>query len=273
VKKLIFKFSILLVCISSLNAAQWSYSLGLSDMLVKGAKPLSSAPNGDDSHTLGIQFGIYGQSDKDSKIQQSGYFKTIIDKDRDHLDPDHIPIWFLANYQAKMPFKTYESITLNAIFDADAKTNTVSSVEREFKFYAGGSAEYANSFFKTELKALLGRFALEIDDDVPKFKGFHRDALKEVSYGYSLAADARFSLSKNFGLTLGAQTWQSSGEMLENQYSLAVDYNSNSWIEKSKFIFSFVATQYNLDEYNQGAIHMLPWDEDYLFQAYMIIPF
>jgi len=274
-------FSILFLAFSThpLYASDWSLSFGANDMIVEGARPLEQAPNGSTSHTFGVQLGIYGRSDPASEVIQRGFFKVFADKDNDKLDPDHIPIWFMAGYQIKSHLSSITSKTsLHALLDLDYKGNTVSSVERQSKIFAGVRAKYTADVFSAGLKTTAGAYSLEIDDDVSKTRGYGRDDYKIITTGFSISADTLFTIYPALTLNLQAQTWQSADEWLENQYTLQLDYNANDWVAGSTFVFSIKHTEYNLDRYNNadpstpGFLTILPWNKDTLVQAYFVIP-
>lgn len=257
----------------------WALSFGAQDMDVEGARPLEQAPNGSTSHTRGIQVAIHGESKAGADIKQRGYFKVFMDRDQDKLDPDHIPIWFTGSYQAKKTLHQFtKNTSLNLLFDADSKSNSVSSIERTIKLFAGINAEYNNRAFSAGLKTTIGRYALEIDDDVPKTRGYTRSDLKEIEYAYSITADTRIALGDAFGISLIAQTWQTGDQWLENQIKFKIDYDSNDWVKDSTFVVSVLHTEYNLESYNHedksaaDYLPILPWNDDTLIQAYIIIP-
>ena len=267
------------VILSSLYAADWALSFGANDIIIKGARPLEDAPNGGTSHTPGIQLGIFGESNFESTIKQQGYFKVFIDWNKDKLDPDYIPMWFMGNYQAKAEMTSFSNnSSLNMLLDADFKINSVSSVEIITKLFPGVSVDYDNEISATSLKISAGQYAFEIDDDVPETRGYGREYLKRTEYAFSVMLDTRFALSDAFVLNLLAQTWKTGDQWLENQYKLQLDYDSGNWIKNSAFVVSILHTEYNLESYNKedktdpDYLPILPWNKDTLFQAYIVIP-
>lgn len=276
--KLVLTLLIMLVYTPA-NASQWALSFGANDMVVKNARPLEEAPNGDTSHTFGAQVALHGKSNREAAVQQSGYFKIFADKDKDHLDPDHIPIWFLGEYQAKSKLASLsKNSAIKMIFDAEYLSNTVSSIERKTKLFAGISAEYETRAFAASIKTNAGRYALEIDDDVPRIRGYDREGLKNIEIAYSIMADTNIALGEKFNLYMLAQTWQNGDQWLENQLKLQLNYDSNSWQKDSTVVVNITHTEYNLDSYNHadtGApdyLPILPWTSDTLIQAYIKIP-
>ena len=68
------------------EAAQWKYSLGVHDMLVGDV----------DSTTLGI--GSHAEVDDMTPADRHRYASFDVYRiDEDHLDPDHIPVWWETN--------------------------------------------------------------------------------------------------------------------------------------------------------------------------------
>jgi len=257
-------------------AFDWGISLGMHNMSVEGARPLEQAPDGSTSYTPGVQVAFHAKSDVETAFQQKGYFKFLIDWDQDDLDPDHIPVWFNGEYRANMNIVSFsERTALKMVLDADSKANSVSSVERTLKFFGGVKGEYESKTFSVGLKTTVGYYFLEIDDDVPKTRGYGRDNFRNTAFAYSVTADTQFALGDRFKLILLAQTWQAQGDWLENQYKIQLDYDSNSWIEGSTVSVSLLRSEYNLDPYQRDDTNLpiLPWSEDTLFQAYIVMPF
>mgnify|MGYP000477433631 CR=1 FL=1 len=272
---LLFNF----IITTSLYAADWALSFGANDIIIKGARPLEDAPNGGTSHTPGIQLGIFGESSFESTIKQQGYFKVFIDWNKDKLDPDYIPIWFMGNYHAKARLASFSNNTsLNMLLDADFKMNSVSSIELISKLFPGVSADYDNEILAASLKISAGRYAFEMDDDVPATRGYGREELKRTESAYSVMLDTRFTLADALALSLLVQSWKTDNQWLENQYKLQLDYDSNHWIKNSTFVVSLLHTEYNLESYNKedktdpDYLPILPWNKDTLLQAYIVIP-
>ncbi len=263
------------IVLSPSHAVGWALSYGINNLAVEGARPLDRAPDGSTSYTPGVQIALHGKSDSAATFQQSGYFKVFVDWDQDELDPDHIPIWFMGEYRGKMELVSFsQNTSLKILLDADSKANTVSSVERTVKLFAGISAEHNTKSFSMGLKTSFGLYFLEIDDDVPKTRGYVRDDFRNSELAYSIAADTQFALGDTFKLSLLAQTWRASGEWLENQYKLQLDYDSNDWVEDSTFVVSLLRSEYNLSIYQRSdiSVPILPWNEDTLLQAFIIVP-
>ncbi len=266
---------------SSLYAANWSLSYGVNDLIVNNIQSLKKQPDGNSSHTPGFQIGIYGDNtlNTNTLLKQSGYVKLLLDIDLDGLDPDHIPIWFLGDYQAKVElFSLSGKASLNMLLDFYYKENTVSSIERQTKLFYGANIKKNHDNFKWELKASIGRYALGIDDDVPKTRGYNRKELNRVEMAYSVMGEGGFFIADDYTISLMAQTWQTGEQWLENQYTLQLNVDVGEWFMGSMLVVSIQHTEYNLDSYNQANIaveewlSVLPWNKDTLLQTYIIIP-
>lgn len=273
---ILFNFSMVT---STAYAIDWNLSYGVHDFIVPDAAPLEAAPNGDDSHTYGVDVGFYAEHTTPSDILLRGSYTIYFDYDQDELDPDHLPVWFMFNFNAKgRLYQNDRHIVSDWLIDINAKRNTVSSIEKQFKFYPGIRAAYETEKFDLGIKLSIGQYALEIDDDVPKMRGYERRDMNMYTEARSVMIDTRIAFGKSTTLTATAQSWNSIDEWLENQYRLSLEYDSNGWIKDSVFTVSFERTVYNLDNFaymdtnDPAYVPILPWDEDMLIRAYIIVP-
>jgi hypothetical protein len=262
-----------------LYGAEVAFSFGAHDMVVPNARPLSQTiyeprGNGRDSHTVGFNVALYAKSDTGAFIEQFGHFRVFYDFDTDYLDPDHIPVWFIGEYEAKIALFTMQKYgRIMADVDFSGKANTVSSVERLLRFFGGVKYEYVGEQVSFESALLAGRYSLEFDDDTPAQRGYVRESLKEISLATSLKASFHYSLNKNFTLYGKVQEWQSSGELLEKYVELGMSIDSSEFIAKSRFYVEASYDWYNIDRYDkEGLLPIVPWDKDILFNAYIKIP-
>ena len=272
-----FAFSLLAL---NLYSAEFALSFGVHDMIVPNAKPLSQTiyevdGSGRDSHTLGVNVALHGKSDPDSFVLQEGYFRVLRDYDIDELDSDHIPIWFLGEYEAKIPFYSIQNYgRFLADLDISGKANTVSCVERLTRFFTGikyESPKEKKLYFDASL--LFGRYALEIDDDTPAMRGYTRESLKEINFAGSLKLNVAYDFTKDFSAYTTLQTWQSSSETLEKYVKVGFNYDTNEFLKGSKLYLEASYDWYNLDAYQRpGLMPILPWHEDMLINTYLKIP-
>lgn len=232
-----------------------------------------------DSHTLGAQAGFFVEHITDSNIRWKGDIDIYIDDDKDKLDPDHIPIWFETSFSVDGNLYRFSpAMNLQWQVTLDGKRNTVSSVEKQIKLFPGIVARYNSDKVYAGLTLAAGYYMLEIDDDVPRERGYDRDSFQNKTGAYSVAADTRVMLGKSFGIYAAAQTWNDGSDWLENKYTAVFSYHTDSWIADSLINLSVEYTQYNLDPYdyqNQSAPGyqaILPWDRDTLVKLYVDIP-
>ncbi len=249
----------------SAQAIDWRIGFGGHDIIVEQA----------DSHTLGVNAKFSFVHYTESGILLSGDMNVFIDHDKDKLDPDHIPVWFDTEFLAKGAlFKISDTSHINWEVELDGRRNTVNSVEKQFKLMPALSYEFRTDAFDFGVKAGAGGYFLEIDDDVPKTRGYDRSDYQNKTGAYTLAADTRIGLGSSFDLEGKAQHWNDGSDWLENKYSVNLNYHSDSWIEDSVFVISIEHTEYNLDHYakvpldDPDYLPILPWDNDTLVNAW-----
>ena len=266
-------YSRLLILISTfttpLYAADWKMNLGAHDFVVAQ----------ENSHTFGAGIGLSVSHTTNRDILLTANFDTFLDMDIDQLDEDHIPIWFTSQFSAEGLIRALSKNTsVNWLMTFDSKTNTVSSVEQQFKLMPGINIGYNSRTFSIGSAFLAGYYFLEIDDDVPKQRGYTRHDLQNKSAAASLIADMHFALADNLEFYASAQQWHDGDTWLENQYALSLSYNANSWINDSKIIISAEHSKYNLDPYANQPQNapdyqpILAWDNDTMIRAYINFP-
>lgn len=261
--RLAFLLAGLTLISTALNAANVSLTFGGHDYIVQD----------ENSHTFGTNIGIIGEGVSDSGIRLNGSFTLFIDNDKDHLDPDHSPIWYKTDAQAIGEiYQPRQDVQLDWIIRFDGKCNTVSSVECEFKAFGGLRAEYKTSDLKIGLNATGGYYFLEIDDDVPKEYGYDRSDYKNDAMAYSVMADGEIKLAPKTKVYGRIQQWKDGSQWLENQYELVLNYDLSQWLKDSTFSIEAEHTKYNLEPYQKvGLPIILPWDNDTLIRVYLTI--
>lgn len=262
------------VCLSLIGsfnaeALDWRIAFGAHDTFVEQV----------DSHTFGAGASFSLSHVTESNILLTGALDIFIDHDKDKLDPDHIPVWFSSDYMAKGElFELSPNSAFHWEVELSGRRNTVSSVEKQMKLFPSIGYEYRSKAFDAGLKAGGGYYFLEIDDDVPRMRGYDRGDFQNKTGAYTLAGDTRIALGTSFDLSAKAQHWNDGSEWLENRYSVALSYDSNSWVEDSVFIMSVEHTEYNLDPYAKVSLDdpdylpILPWDNDTLVRVYIDMP-
>ena len=251
-------------------SAEWQYYLGAHDLSVPDV----------DSQTFGINVTFYNDHVTDGGIALDTAVDFFLDHDKDHLDPDHIPIWWMVDFEAKKSFfEPTPNVTLDWLLDIDTKANTVSSVERQIKALPGIAAEYANASFDASLKASAGYYFLEIDDDVAKTFGYTRDDFRHSTSAVALSADIGMAIASSGRLSGSLAEWSDGSAWLEKQFLLSMSFDTNLWRPGSKVLFEAEYTQYNLDHYvpseptTSPYSPILPWDDDVLFRLSFVSAF
>lgn len=255
----------LIICLFAATGARagdiaWRYALGVQNMTVPDV----------DSNTWGVSAAFSAEKTLPSEIHWLVSGITYVDHDKDHLDPDHIPVWWQFHAGIDGPL-THGSGPwgLAWVADADTKANTVSAVEREIKAMPGLALRWKGAHTTAELKAAAGYFFLEIDDDVPKERGYGRDDFRHNAFAGSLACDGSCDLGASWQLLGHAQTWFDGDGWLENRFSAELRCNVGHWHRDSYLSLSVEVNQYNLDPYSPSAatgpyLPILPWNDDRL---------
>ena len=134
------------------------YSLGMHDFMVE-----------EKTHTLGINTRVHTTYAVNNNTKHDAYFEILTEYDVHEQDPDHIPVWFRAEYNFEsLIVKPDNEFTLKNIIDFNWKMNTVSSVEQYVKLGTGLAFYFSENSLTVVPKVLVGTYYLEIDDDIPK---------------------------------------------------------------------------------------------------------
>jgi len=260
----------------NLHAADIGLSFGAHDMMVSNID--TPEFDGGTSHTLGADLGLFANHETERGIRIDAVLDFYLDRDTDHLDPDHIPFWYKFRFDVDGPlYQINQKITLRWLIEMKNKINTVSSIEREVKQFLGADIEYKSSDLYIALKGYSGFFYLEIDDDAPAPYGYERRDLGNGTSAISLMLDTRFNLTEALLLKASIQNWSSVGvgsSWLQNEFIVDLSYSTDQWIKGSKVHLNIDAIKYNLDPYYRAdlGVPVLPWDNDTLVKSYMSIP-
>ncbi len=275
IRSILFAFGLFL-SVPSVHAAEWGLSLGTHDMMVADID--TPEFNNGNSHTYGLNLGIFADQITESGILIQGNGEMFLDIDRDKLDPDHIPLWFKVRLLADGTLYSVNRLFgFHWLVDVRAKQNTVSGIENDMKQFIGVGLAYDNGTVNLALNGYGGFYYLEIDDDVPFTYGYERRDLGHGTDALSVMAEGTVALGKAFQLYGRLQTWSSVGvasDWLENEYIIELRYDSDAWISLSHLNLKIDHIQYNLEPYYRSdlGVLVLPWDNDTLIQAYMTIP-
>ena len=128
-------------------ATDWLYSIGVHDIAV----------NDVDSHTYGIAAGLLVDDRTDSGRHFFGDVDLFWDHDQDHLDSDHIPIWWQVHVGSDgQLWKPSSGFHVDWTVDANTRANTVSSVERQITALPALVARFDGEKFRAGLRAGAG---------------------------------------------------------------------------------------------------------------------
>lgn len=255
--------------VSAEEQTQWHYSLGIHDFVV----------DEENSHTFGANMSLYIAHQTASDIQLSALLDVYLDVDVDDLDPDHIPVWFKSDYAAIGElYRVNPAFFLGWQVDLQGKRNTVSSVEKQIKLFPALTANYQGQRMLAQLKAGAGYYFMEIDDDVPRTRGYDRGDFGNDGLAYTAMGSFGLDITPKLHMNIAAQTWHDGDAWLEDQYRFDLTYQTNFWAEHSQWVLDIEHTQYNLDHYAKVDVNspdylpILPWDNDTLVRLSLIVP-
>jgi hypothetical protein len=238
------------------NADEWRYWVGLHDFSVPDV----------DSHTYGAFGGV--SIDKQTKTGRhlAGSIDLYLDRDKDDLDPDHIPIRWDVHLGSDGELWQADRTHIGWTADIDTRMNTVSSVEREITALPAIVSWYDGAHVRPSLKAGAGWFFLEIDDDVPKTRGYDRSDFRNSTLAYSAAGDLTIKLGACCEVFGQAQSWWDSDVWLQNQYEAGLHVHGG-WMKHGELVLDADVYEYNLDVYQRaGEPAILPWNDDLLIR-------
>ena len=240
------------------EAAGWRYSLGVHDTYV----------GEEDSNTFGINASVLFQHTTASGTHLAGATEVFLDRDKDDLDPDHIPVWWRLHLSADSSlWQPTDALGVSWVASVNTKVNTVSSVEREIKAMPGLTLHYRSDPCKAALEGDAGWFFLEIDDDVAKERGYRRDDFRNSTFAGSVAGRLSMELGDSLLLSGRAQDWFDHDGWLENQYLVELRYRLGGTARGPELVLAYELTEYNLDHYTPSnpdgeVLPILPWDRD-----------
>lgn len=247
----------LTIASSPVEAAQWRYALGVHNMEVRDV----------DSSTYGI--GGHAEVDDVTAADRHRYasLDVYLDRDRDHLDPDHIPVWWETNLGiADKLWEGSRKMFMGWVVQ-DTRMNTVSSIERQLHLLPAVVGGFAGDSVDASLKAGIGYNFLEIDDDAPRLRGYDRTNLRQTTSAGAVAADATFRIGSSWEVFGHGEEWRDSDDWIQTQYVAGFRVATDHWSKGSQVAFSLESNEYNLDRYSTpGLPPVLAWNDDLMFK-------
>ena len=266
---------------SAAQALEYDLSVGLHDFVVRDIKNDVAADGieAGTSHTVGINTAIYLKHTTPSGIKMLAKAEAFLDRDKDHLDADHYPVWFdfLITIDGTIhKINDKNSITWHLLMDN--KQNTVSCIEREVRQHVGAGYEYTQGNLRLEASGYVGFYYIEIDDDTPAARGYTRQDTDDGEASNVLSLEGDYRLNADWSLSGYARHYAANAgfETLEQDYEIRLTYKGvgETFGEGSTLNLKVKHSAYDFDRFyrpNVG-VPILPFDNDTLIQAYVTVP-
>jgi len=240
------------------EAAQWTYELGVHNMVVRDV----------DSTT----WGLSGRAEVDDVTEAGrhryGIFDVYLDHDEDHLDPDHIPVWWQTDLgiDAKF-FQGSRKMFVGWAVTQDTRMNTVSSIERQIHLLPAIEAGFAGDAVRASVKTGIGYNFIEIDDDAPRLRGYDRTNLRQTTSAGAVAADTTFNIGSSWEVFGHGEEWRDSDDWIQTQFITGFRVAADRWGKGSQVAFSAEYNEYNLERWQlPGLPTVLGWDDDLMYK-------
>jgi hypothetical protein len=222
-----------------------------------------------DSTTFGI--GGHAEVDEITAAERHRYasFDVYLDRDQDHLDPDHIPVWWETDLGIDGKFFSgTRKMFVGWAVTQDTRMNTVSSIERQLHLLPAVEAGFAGDWVHASLKTGIGYNFLEIDDDAPRLRGYDRTNLRQTGSAGAVTADTTFRIGDAWYVFGHAEEWRDSDDWIQTQYVAGFRVATQRWGKGSEVAFSVESNEYNLDRFSTpGLPEVLGWDDDLFFKV------
>ena len=266
-----------------LSAMEFEWSVGVHDFMVMDIKdddahnyPHDDGISAGDSHTLGINTAIYVKHTTQTGINIVAKAEAFLDHDKDHLDPDHIPVWFDFSLDVDGDmYSINDANTLRWYIALDNRQNTVSCVEREVRQHLGVGYEFNKSGFTFDAKILAGFYYIEFDDDTPVARGYNREETDdgEASHVYVLRGAYKFNKDWSVEADFRHYAANTGGDTLEDNANALLTYKgSDMFGEGTTMNLKVKHVKYDISRLNVHPLPIVPFDNDTLIQAYVTIP-
>jgi len=278
-----YKLSLLLSSLllsTAINAFDFEVSVGVHDFMVSDIKndvPADGISSGT-SNTLGVNAAIYLRHKTKNAIRFLAKAEAFLDRDKDHLDPDHIPVWFDFLLDIEGPiYAINEKNAFKWYILMDNKQNTVSCIEREVRQHLGVGYEYKNGGFRFDFNLYAGFYYIELDDDTPSARGYTRQDTDDGEASNVVEFEAAYDFKKNWLLYGNIKRYAANTgmEKLEDNVEVRLTYSGSDFlVDGSTLNFKVKYTQYDFDRFYRAdiGVPILPFDNDTLIQAYVTLP-
>jgi hypothetical protein len=217
-------------------------------------------------------YGIGGHAEVDDVTEAGRHrfasFDVYLDHDEDHLDPDHIPVWWETNLGVADKFwEGSRKMFIGWDTVLDTRMNTVSSIERQVHLLPAIVGGFAGDSVDASLRAGIGYNFVEIDDDAPRLRGYDRTNLRQTTSAGAVAADLAFRVGSSWQVFGHGEEWRDSDAWIQTQFLTGFRVATDRWGQGSQVAFSVEYNEYNLDRYSTpGLPAVLGWDDDLMYK-------
>lgn len=269
---------------SFLTPISWSatieVSAGVHDFIVNGIDNPQKQPSyieSGTSHTLGLNTAVWIQHKTPSGISFTGKAQVLLDRDKDELDKDHLPVWFdfLLDIDGEI-YKPNDTNSFKWYIYLDNKQNTVSCIERQVRQHIGAGWQYRDDDFMFALNGYLGFYYIEIDDDTPGARGYSRNELDNGEASNVFEAELAYKITPAWSSYANLKRYSANAGFseLETDLKLLVSYHDAiSFLAKgSSLNLQIKYNSYNFKEFNIHPLTVLPWDSDSIVELYIKTP-
>ena len=269
--------ALLLLLPLSSHAATYKASLGIHDLIVHDIKDdgaLGDIKPGT-AHTFGINSAFLVEHKTKNDINLLAKIELLLDRNKHHLDPDHIPLWikYLIEGDGQISRINENSQFKWSVF-MDGKQNTASSIERVVRQFVGAGWHYQKNKFEFGANAYLGFYFIEIDDDTPVNRGYKRDELDDGESANLFELTSKYQYSDNVSMTLRGRYFSSNTGITPLEQNLDFSLTYDKFLDKNMALnFKIEHVKYDFDRFNTREFDILPWDSDTLVQLSVTKPF
>jgi hypothetical protein len=281
-KKILSAFLSSFVLSSVASAVEFEASVGVHDFVVSDIKNdvVKDGIRSGTSNTFGLNTALYIKHKTKNNIVFLAKAEAFLDHDKDHLDPDHIPVWFDFLLDIKGPlYRVDAQNTFKWYILMDNRQNTVSCVEREVRQHIGVGYEYKRAGFTFDLNAYAGFYYIELDDDTPIARGYTRQDTDDGEAASALSLELKYQFTKAFSMYGKVKRYSANTgmEKLEDNAEILLQYKDekgNLFVKGTTLNFKVKYVKYDFDRFYRQSIGVpiLPFDNDMLIQAYYTFP-